>query len=95
MKAAIHRYLPEDVEYASPKGGLFIWLRLPEGISTIDLLPLAYQAGVVYKPGSLFFLDDADDHRFMRLNFVTNPPDLIEQGMQRLGSAIQLLKNQQ
>jgi GntR family transcriptional regulator/MocR family aminotransferase len=91
MKAAIRRHLPEDVDYHSPKGGLFIWLRLPEGISTLDLLPLAYQAGVVYKPGSLFFLDDADDHRFMRLNFVTNPPDLIEQGMHRLGSAVRQL----
>jgi GntR family transcriptional regulator/MocR family aminotransferase len=88
MQAAIHRYLPEDVHYHSPKGGLFIWLRLPEGISTLDLLPPAHQAGVVYRPGSRFYPDGPKESRYMRLNFTTNPPDAIEEGIQRLGSVI-------
>jgi GntR family transcriptional regulator/MocR family aminotransferase len=91
MRAAIHRYLPEDVYYHSPKGGLFIWLRSPKGISTLDLLPLAYQAGVVYRPGSLFYPDDTEHARHLRLNFTTHPPDIIEQGIKRLGSAIRQL----
>lgn len=94
MQEAIRRYLPEDVDYHPPKGGLFIWLRLPQGISSLELLPLAHKAGVTFKPGSVYFSDGAEHVDHLRLNFVTNPPELIEEGIRRLGLAIKQLSEE-
>ena len=54
MLAAIKRYLPAGVHVNPPQGGLFIWLRLPENLSSLDLLPLVTEEGVEYAPGPAF-----------------------------------------
>jgi len=43
-------------EYAAnPHIPLFLWLRLPEGASSLALMPLAAEEGVEFAPGSRFF----------------------------------------
>jgi GntR family transcriptional regulator/MocR family aminotransferase len=91
MLAAIQRHLPADVQVSPPQGGLFIWLCLPAGVSSQRLLPLALEAGVEFAPGGRFYPNPADGARYLRLNFATQPPEAIEQGIQRLGQAIQRL----
>jgi GntR family transcriptional regulator / MocR family aminotransferase len=91
MLAAIQRHLPADVQVDPPQGGLFIWLRLPAGLSSQRLLPLALEAGVEFAPGGRFFPNPADGARYLRLNFATQTPEAIEQGIQRLGQAVQRL----
>lgn len=88
MLQAINRYFPADVHVFQPRGGLFIWLRLPEHLSSDRLLPLACEEGVAFAPGSRFFLDGSDGEHYMRLNFVAQPPEDIEKGIKRLGKAI-------
>ena len=88
MVAALQRYLPSETTWYTPQGGLFIWVRLPKGISVRDLYPLALEKGVDFAPGSLFYpAEKSYDH--MRLNFVVHKPEMIEEGIKRLGSAIQ------
>ncbi|MDQ2997082.1 MAG: PLP-dependent aminotransferase family protein [Chloroflexota bacterium] len=89
---AIARELPAEAQVLSPQGGLFVWLRLPEGISAVRLLPLAAEEGVEYAPGPRFFPQPADGERFMRLNFATQTPEDIDQGIRRLGRALQRLR---
>jgi GntR family transcriptional regulator/MocR family aminotransferase len=91
MLAAIQRHLPADVQVNPPQGGLFIWLCLPANLSSQRLLPLALEAGVEFAPGGRFFPDPADGARYLRLNFATQAPEAIDQGIQRLGQAIQRL----
>ncbi|HET9223681.1 MAG TPA: PLP-dependent aminotransferase family protein [Roseiflexaceae bacterium] len=91
MLAAIQHYLPVDVQVKPPQGGLFIWLCLPAGLSSQRLLPLALEAGVEFAPGGRFFPNPADGARYLRLNFATQTPEAIEQGIQRLGQAVQRL----
>jgi GntR family transcriptional regulator/MocR family aminotransferase len=88
MIAAIDRYLPAKVKYDTPQGGLFLWVRLPEDISSDDLLESASMEGVSFVPGSRFFPDGIQGRGWMRLNFVVQPPDEIEEGIKRLGKAI-------
>lgn len=88
MLAAIHRYLPREVHCPVPQGGLYLWLKLPAGFNCLDLLPLAYAAGVEFTPGSWFFPHPPDGERYIRLNFATQPPNLIEEGIHRLGLAM-------
>ena len=91
MLAAIQRYLPADVHVNPPQGGLFIWLRLGANLSSHQLLPLALEEGVEFAPGGRFFPNPADGARYLRLNFATQPPQAIDQGIQRLGLALQRL----
>lgn len=92
MAKAIARYLPANVSFDVPSGGLFIWLRLPKGISANVLLPLACKEGVAFVPGKYFFVDHSQGDEWMRLNFVSQSADDIEEGIKRLGAAIRKLK---
>ncbi len=87
MLHAIERYLPAEVQVVPPQGGLFIWLRLPNGVSATRLLPLAAHAGVTFAPGPAFFSEKIGDN-YLRLNFAVQPPDAIEEGLRRLGKVL-------
>ncbi len=99
MLSAIRRHLPAGVRFDPPQGGLFVWLRLPEPLSSGQLLPLAAEEGVTFDAGCRFFPDDAgagecaasprDD--CLRLNFAIQTPEAIEEGIRRLGQAIRRL----
>ena len=89
MVAAINRDLPAEVHFDVPHGGLFLWVRLPDNVSADNLLPLACKEGVDFVPGSRFFQDGVQGKNWMRLNFVVHAPDEIEEGIKRLGSAIE------
>ncbi len=91
MLSAIQRYLPAEVHLDTPQGGLFIWLQLPENLSSEMLLPLASEEGVVFVPGNEFFPDKLGGRNWLRLNFVAQAPDQIDEGIKRLGKAIKRL----
>jgi GntR family transcriptional regulator/MocR family aminotransferase len=91
MVAAIRRYLPSNVHFDIPQGGLFIWLSLADGMSSEDLLPLAWEEGVDFVPGSVFFPEEQETSNWLRLNFVAQAPAEIEEGIKRLGKAIKRL----
>ena len=76
-----------DVQWNSPDGGMFLWVRLPAGMSAIDLLPKAVDKGVAFVPGSAFFASDPDP-RTLRLSFVTASEEQIRVGIQALAAAI-------
>jgi GntR family transcriptional regulator/MocR family aminotransferase len=88
MISAIKRYLPAEVHFDPPQGGLFIWLQLPAKLDTEKLLPLAWEEGVNFAPGSGFFPDDTDGRDWLRLNFVAQAPAQIDEGIKRLGKAV-------
>jgi 2-aminoadipate transaminase len=92
MQEAIHRHLPAGVSLEPPQGGLFIWIKLPENLSADGLLPLAIDEGVDFMPGSVFYSNSADGLNWLRLNFVVQPEEKIEEGVKRLGKAIMRLK---
>lgn len=95
MVMAINKHLPASVQFDTPQGGLFIWLRLPEGISADSLFPLACNEGVDFVPGSRFFPESSKGIEWIRLNFVVQAPDEIEEGIRRLGKAIEQTANNQ
>jgi GntR family transcriptional regulator / MocR family aminotransferase len=95
MVAAIRHYLPTSVHFDTPQGGLFIWLSLPDELTSEGLLPLAWEEGVDFAPGSPFFPEENESSPWLRLNFVAQAPGEIEEGMKRLGKAIKRLKSVQ
>jgi 2-aminoadipate transaminase len=77
-----------DVRWNTPGGGMFLWARLPEGMSAIELLPKAVDRGVAFVPGTPFYAGPADA-RSLRLSFVTASVQQIDTGIAALAAAIQ------
>ncbi len=87
MLAAMTQHMPEGVEWNTPAGGMFLWVRLPEGMNAIDLLPKAVERNVAFVPGWAFYADNADP-RTLRLSFVTPSVEQIHTGIAALAAAI-------
>ncbi len=75
------------VQWNAPEGGMFLWLRLPEGLDATALLPQAVARGVAYVPGAAFYADSADP-RTLRLSFVTASEDQIRSGIAALAATV-------
>lgn len=75
------------VTWTEPEGGLFLWLTVPEGISTDDIFVKAVEENVAYVPGSAFYPNN-DNHSSMRLNFSYCNEEKIIEGCRRLGKLI-------
>ncbi|MBU4181953.1 MAG: PLP-dependent aminotransferase family protein [Gammaproteobacteria bacterium] len=76
-----------DVVWNTPDGGMFLWVRLPEGMNAVELLPKAVDKGVAFVPGAAFYADHADP-RTLRLSFVTASEEQIHIGIAALAQAI-------
>ena len=92
MVSMIEKYFPENVEYTKPEGGMFLWVTLPEGLSSMDLFELAINENVAFVPGQAFYVDGSGNNA-LRLNFSNSNEEQIEEGIKRLGSAINELMN--
>ena len=51
---ACERHLPAGAEFTRPRGGMSLWIRLPEPLDAGELLPRAEREGVTYLPGKYF-----------------------------------------
>ena len=88
MLAALTREMKGlRVEFNKPAGGMFLWVRLPEGIDTVALLPKAVERGVAFVPGAPFYAG-AGDPRTLRLSFVTASVDEIDTAIAALAEAV-------
>ena len=93
MLASVDRHFPEDVSWTHPQGGLFLWVKLPEGVDSLDLIREAVEQKVAFVPGTAFYADDRG-HDALRLTFATCAEDMIDEGIKRLGKAIAGKKKQ-
>ncbi|HOF52165.1 MAG TPA: PLP-dependent aminotransferase family protein [Rhodoferax sp.] len=76
-----------SLTWNTPAGGMFLWARLPAGMSAVELLPHAVDKGVAFVPGAPFYADHGDP-RTMRLSFVTPSVEEIQRGVAALAAAI-------
>jgi 2-aminoadipate transaminase len=90
MLAAMDRHFPEGVTWTRPKGGLFLWVTLPPFVSTTDVLKAAIAQKVAFVPGEAFFPDGTGQNT-ARLNFSYSNPDIIEEGVRRLGGVLKAM----
>lgn len=94
MLAALTAAMPPGVSWNRPRGGMFLWLRLPPHISSTEALGLAIQKNVAFVPGVPFYAD-APEPNTLRLAFVTVPADRIAQGISTLGQVFrQMIQSQ-
>ncbi len=87
MIKAMEKYFPEGYVCHKPKGGMFAWATLPEGIDTEILFLDAIKQKVAYVHGKAFFVDGGGA-RCMRLNFSYSTNEQLDEGIKRLGNVI-------
>ncbi|MEW6321791.1 MAG: PLP-dependent aminotransferase family protein [Acidobacteriota bacterium] len=87
MERALGETLAGQLSWRSPRGGFFLWVRLPEGVRDTDLLDRALAAKVSFVPGSAFFVDGGGHDR-ARLSFSNPTPERIVEGARRLAIAL-------
>jgi 2-aminoadipate transaminase len=87
MVSMIEKHFPEEIKYTKPEGGMFLWVTLPENISSLDLFKLATQENVAFVPGKAFYVDGGGDNT-LRLNFSNSDEEKIEDGIKRLAKVI-------
>jgi 2-aminoadipate transaminase len=71
------------VNWNVPQGGMFLWLRLPDGMDAAALLPLAVARNVAYVPGAPFY-SGMPERGTLRLSFVTASVEQINTGIAAL-----------
>ncbi len=87
MLDAIAKYFPSNIKYTKPEGGMFIWVTLPEGSSALQLFHKAMEEKVAFVPGDPFYTSKTNVNTF-RLNYTNATPEVIEEGIKRLGKIL-------
>ena len=92
MRDALREFMPSDVRYNEPNGGLFFWATVERpGFDTEALLhEVAEKRRVAFVPGQAFF-PHRDVKNAMRLNFSNMPPERIREGIQRLAEGLHVI----
>jgi 2-aminoadipate transaminase len=91
MLQALREYFPPEVTWTHPKGGLFLWVTMPEGTDSQALFQAALAEKVAFVPGDSFYPSNGSEGgRHMRLNFSHSQPDQIREGIRRLSVAVKM-----
>ncbi len=84
MKEALNEQFGTAAEFEDTKGGMFLWVKLPDNVDTMKLFQPALAAGVAINPGPEWSVDKAHTKSRMRLCFAGPTHDEIRQGIAAL-----------
>lgn len=76
----------DTMKWNKPEGGLYLWCRLPDGMSQSRLLAKSAENGVAFVPGNTFYPGNPSGN-FVRLNFTYPDPRQIREGVRRFARA--------
>lgn len=84
MLEAMDELFPSEVKWTHPEGGMFLFVHLPKGMDAAAILEKAVEKKVAYVPGVAFHPVGGGENT-MRMNFSFSAPDVIREGIARLG----------
>ncbi|MFN8412909.1 MAG: PLP-dependent aminotransferase family protein [Anaerolineales bacterium] len=87
MLEMMEEMFPADVHWTKPQGGMFLWGIMPEGVDAAELLKEALERKVAFVPGMAFHPNGGGQNT-MRLNFSFSSPEVIREGITRLGTTL-------
>jgi 2-aminoadipate transaminase len=90
MTANIQKYFPSQIKCTKPEGGMFMWVTLPDDMSSLELFDIAAKENVAFVPGDPFYLSETGTNT-LRLNYTNSDEKTIEEGIRRLAGAIERL----
>ena len=87
MVGALNEHFGDQATLLVPRGGMFLWVGLPEGVDTLALLDKASAAGVRYNPGVQFSPTDQSKN-YMRLAYAFADAQHIREGIGELSRVL-------
>jgi 2-aminoadipate transaminase len=81
LMEALNEQFGTAAEFEEPKGGIFLWVKLPDNVDTLKLFQPALATGVAINPGPEWSTDKAHSKSRMRLCFASPTHDEIRQGI--------------
>lgn len=88
MVCALEKYMPSDVSFTRPDGGIFLWCSLPEGFKLSEFVSRCSEKNVFVVPGTAFLPDESESTRSFRLNYSMPSDDEIEMGIKVMAQVI-------
>ena len=92
MISSIKKHFPKEVHHTTPEGGMFLWVSLPNDISSMKLFNIAIENKVAFVPGHPFYIGKTETNT-LRLNFSNVDEATIEIGIKRLGETLTSFMN--
>lgn len=87
MLSCMKEEFPKGVSFTNPSGGLFTWVKLPEGLNAQEIMKKCVENNVAYVPGGFFF-PSGNKENYFRLNYSSCKEDKIIEGIKRLGTVL-------
>jgi 2-aminoadipate transaminase len=81
---ALAEYFGAAAEFEAPRGGIFLWVKLPPEVDTTKLAQKAAEAGIAINPGAEWSVAGADGRRSLRICYANPTADTIRQGVAAL-----------
>ncbi len=80
MMDALNEHFGTAAEFDDPKGGIFLWVKLPDQVDTLKLYQVALAAGVAINPGPEWSTDKSYSRCRTRLCFASPTHNEIREG---------------
>jgi len=84
LMESLKEHFGDAAQFDDPKGGIFLWVKLPDGVDALKLYHPALAAGVVINPGPEWSVNKAHAHSRMRLCFASLSHEEISHGIAAL-----------
>ncbi len=84
LMEALTEHFGTAAEFDDPQGGIFLWVKLPDGVDALQLYPLALAAGAAINPGPEWSVNKAHAKSRLRLCFANLSHEEINQGVAKL-----------
>src|SRR3954469_6683802 len=81
LMEALNEQFGTAAEFDDPKGGIFLWVKLPDNVDTMKLYQAALKEGVAINPGNEWSTDKAHSHSRLRLCFASPTHQQIREGV--------------
>jgi len=81
LMEALNEQFGTSAEFEVPKGGIFLWIKLPDQVDALKLYQAALAAGVSINPGPEWSTDKAWSKSRLRLCFASPTHDQIREGV--------------
>jgi 2-aminoadipate transaminase len=81
LMEALNEQFGTSAEFEEPKGGIFLWVKLPDNVDTLKLYQAALKAGVAINPGPEWSTDKAYAGSRLRLCFASPSHQEIREGV--------------
>jgi 2-aminoadipate transaminase len=81
LMEALNEQFGTAAEFEDPKGGIFLWVKLPDNVDTMKLYQAALKEGVAINPGNEWSTDKAHSASRLRICFASPTHAQIREGV--------------